>query len=144
MQFISEFPKQRFRQMYRIYRLSIQTVLLLCFLLLTFALIQETWQSQHSCQPMIEWSGELPSACLTKSSSPQPYKSDPSYPKPKPPLPCKSVPNCISEEPPLPPPDVIGIAAGTVAATGLVIVGTPMAVAVVAGFTIWLALRTIL
>jgi hypothetical protein len=51
-----------------------QPLLLLCFLIWTPLLITETLQVQHSCYPMIHWTGEFPPECRSK------YKSQPIEP----------------------------------------------------------------
>lgn len=176
MQSIATFPKQLFRH-FPIYRLSLQAVLLVCFLLSTSVLIQKTEQIQHSCQPMIQWTDKLPPAC-TKPDSEKSCVSNSDCPKQPPPPSNLSAttkqknhqtnsnvalpphPNdlsattgqkklldeskCCHKPKPSIIPDVIGITAGAVAATGLAVVGTPVAAVLGGGFAIWLAVRTVL
>lgn len=48
-------------------RYRFQTILIVCFLLWTPLLVIETLQIQHSCYPMIHWSGTLPVECQPKA-----------------------------------------------------------------------------
>ncbi|HEY9829754.1 MAG TPA: hypothetical protein V6D26_04185 [Stenomitos sp.] len=49
-------------------RYRFQTILVVCFLLWTPFLVAKTLQVQHSCHPMIHWSGTLPAECQAKVS----------------------------------------------------------------------------
>lgn len=42
---------------------KLKTVLLVCLISFTSLLVRQTLQVQHSCKPMIHWSGNLPSEC---------------------------------------------------------------------------------
>ena len=42
---------------------KLKTILLVCLISFTSLLIRQTLQIQHSCNPMIHWSGELPKEC---------------------------------------------------------------------------------
>ena len=42
---------------------KLKTILLVCLISFTSLLVRQTLQIQHSCNPMIHWSGELPSEC---------------------------------------------------------------------------------
>ncbi|MEL6439806.1 MAG: hypothetical protein AAFQ80_11195 [Cyanobacteria bacterium J06621_8] len=42
---------------------QIKTILLICLVSFTTLLIRQTLEIQHSCQPMIHWSGELSAEC---------------------------------------------------------------------------------
>ncbi|MBE9001466.1 hypothetical protein IQ274_25435 [Nostoc sp. LEGE 12447] len=155
-------------------RYEFQTILVVCFLLWTPLLVIETLQIQHSCHPMIHWSGTLPAECqpkalqLNSSSSKKPKtrrdrsqeqkqiaKSDRS-PSPKPSsTPQRQIP---SISPPSQSPeteDVLKIAkehsdiTGGVIGIGVasfmaVIGGVPLAVAVGIGAVVWLAIKTVL
>jgi hypothetical protein len=44
-------------------RYQLETILVICFLLSTPFLVIETLHVQHSCHPMIHWSGNLPAEC---------------------------------------------------------------------------------
>ena len=42
---------------------KLKTILLVCLISFTSLLVRQTLHIQHSCNPMIHWSGELPSEC---------------------------------------------------------------------------------
>ena len=42
---------------------KLKTILLVCLISFTSLLVRQTLQIQHSCNPMIHWSGELPAEC---------------------------------------------------------------------------------
>ena len=42
---------------------KIKTILLVCLISFTSLLVRQTLQVQHSCNPMIHWSGEFPTEC---------------------------------------------------------------------------------
>ena len=42
---------------------NLKTILLVCSIAFTSLLFRQTLQIQHSCNPMIHWSGELPTEC---------------------------------------------------------------------------------
>ena len=42
---------------------KLKTILLICLISFTSLLVRQTLQIQHSCNPMIHWSGELPTEC---------------------------------------------------------------------------------
>ena len=42
---------------------KLKTILLVCLISFTSLLVRQTLQIQHSCNPMIHWSGELPTEC---------------------------------------------------------------------------------
>ncbi|MBD2413485.1 hypothetical protein FACHB389_30290 [Nostoc calcicola FACHB-389] len=170
MQILTNFPSLIDRWL----RYKFQTILVVCFLLWTSLLVIETLQIQHSCHPMIHWSGTLPKECQPKllqfnsSSSKKPEtrrdrsqeqkqiaKSDRS-PSPKPsPTPQPHTPS-ISPPPKLPEredvlkivkehPDITGGVIGIgVASLVAVIGGVPLAVAVGIGAAVWLAIKTVL
>ena len=62
MQILTNFPSLIDRWL----RYQFQTILVVCFLLWTSLLVIETLQIQHSCHPMIHWSGTLPVECQPK------------------------------------------------------------------------------
>ncbi|MEH2078365.1 MAG: hypothetical protein V7K57_28890 [Nostoc sp.] len=62
MQNLTNFPSLIDRWL----RYKFQTILVGCFLLWTPLLVIETLQIQHSCHPMIHWSGTLPAECQPK------------------------------------------------------------------------------
>lgn len=62
MQIITNFPSLIDQWL----RYRFQTVLVVCFLVWTPLLVIETLQIQHSCHPMIHWSGTLPKECQPK------------------------------------------------------------------------------
>ncbi|MEH2199539.1 hypothetical protein [Nostoc sp.] len=155
-------------------RYKFQTILVVCFLLWTPLLVIETLQIQHSCHPMIHWSGTLPAECQPKllqfnsSSSKKPEtrrdrsqeqkqiaKSDRS-PLPKPsPTPQRQTPGISPLPQSLEREDVLKIAkvhpdiAGGVIGIGVaslmaVLGGVPLAVAVGIGAVVWLAIKTVL
>lgn len=62
MQNLTNFPSLIDRWL----RYKFQTILVGCFLLWTLLLVIETLQIQHSCHPMIHWSGTLPAECQPK------------------------------------------------------------------------------
>lgn len=64
MQNLTNFPNLIDRWL----RYRFQTILVVCFLLWTPFLVAETLQVQHSCHPMIHWSGTLPAECQAKGS----------------------------------------------------------------------------
>ncbi|MEH2086211.1 hypothetical protein [Nostoc sp.] len=168
MQNLTNFPSLIDRWL----RYKFQTILVVCFLLWTPLLIIETLQIQHSCHPMIHWSGTLPAECQPKllqfnsSSSKKPEtrrdrsqeqkqiaKSDHS-PLPRPsPTPQRQIPS-ISPPPQSPEiqdvlkivkehPDITGGVIGIgVASLVALIGGVPLAAAVVVGAAVWLAIQT--
>ncbi|MEH2111288.1 hypothetical protein [Nostoc sp.] len=168
MQNLTNFPSLIDRWL----RYKFQTILVVCFLLWTALLVIETLQIQHSCHPMIHWSGTLPAECQPKllqfnsSSSKKPEtrrdrsqkqkqiaKSDRS-PLPKPsPTPQPQTPG-ISPPPQSPErEDVLkivkehlditgGVIGIGVASIVAIIGGVPLAAAVVVGAAVWLAIQT--
>jgi len=62
MQNLTNFPSLIDRWL----RYQFQTILVCIFLLWTPLLVIETLQIQHSCHPMIHWSGTLPAECQPK------------------------------------------------------------------------------
>jgi hypothetical protein len=62
MQNLTNFPSLIDRWL----RYKFQTILVVCFLIWTPLLVIETLQIQHSCHPMIYWSGTLPAECQPK------------------------------------------------------------------------------
>ncbi|MFE1746294.1 hypothetical protein [Coleofasciculus sp. H7-2] len=64
MQIITNFPSLIDRWL----RYRFQTILVVCFLLWTPFLVAKTLLVQHSCYPMIHWSGTLPAECQPKLS----------------------------------------------------------------------------
>jgi len=42
---------------------KLKTILLICLISFTSVLVRQTLQVQHSCNPMINWSGDLPAEC---------------------------------------------------------------------------------
>lgn len=42
---------------------KLKTILLVCLISFTSLLVRQTLQVQHSCNPMIHWSGDLPAEC---------------------------------------------------------------------------------
>ncbi|MEH2193098.1 MAG: hypothetical protein V7K98_10720 [Nostoc sp.] len=167
MQIITNFPSLIDRWL----RYKFQTILVVCFLLWTPLLVIETLQIQHSCHPMINWSGTLPAECQSKAppnsnSSKKPEtrrdrsqeqkqtaKNDRS-PLPKPsPTPQPQTPG-ISPLPQSPEredvlkivkehPEITGGVIGIGVATLVAIIGgVPLAAAVVVGAAVWLAIKT--
>lgn len=69
MQFAQEIinnPKMRSR----LTASKLKTILLVSLISFTSLLVRQTLQVQHSCNPMIHWSGELPAKCqMTASTS---------------------------------------------------------------------------
>ncbi|HEY9633447.1 MAG TPA: hypothetical protein V6D14_08580 [Coleofasciculaceae cyanobacterium] len=135
-------------------RYRFQTILVLCFLLWTPFLVAETLQVQHSCHPMIHWSGTLPAECQDKVSprdhTPRPKPS----PTPHPPIPDESPPPQQAEKP-NPIEDVIkiakdhpdltgGVIAIGVAGTVAVVASAPLLLAAGIGAAVWFAIRTVL
>ncbi|MCW5312618.1 hypothetical protein GTQ43_01730 [Nostoc sp. KVJ3] len=168
MQNLTNFPSLIDRWL----RYQFQTILIVCFLLWTPLLVIETLQIQHSCHPMIHWSGTLPAECQPKAPPPnsnsfkkpetrrdrpqeqkQIAKSDRS-PLLKPsPTPQHQTPS-ISPLPQSPEiedvlkivkehPDITGGVIGIgVASIVALIGGVPLAAAVVVGAAVWLAIQT--
>ncbi|MBN3897928.1 MAG: hypothetical protein HWQ41_22460 [Nostoc sp. NOS(2021)] len=66
MQIITNFPSLIDRSL----RFRFQTIVAVCFLLWTLLLVIETLQVQHSCHPMIHWSGTLRAECQPKLLQP--------------------------------------------------------------------------
>lgn len=142
-------------------RYRFQTILVICFLAWTPLLVIETLQIQHSCHPMIHWSGTLPSECksdfkifkqpeiqhehtqhqtqIAKSdriSSPQPSAV------PQPPIPDMSR---SPQSPEKEHPDIAGGVVGIgVASLVAVVGGVPLAAAVGIGAAVWFVIRTVL
>ena len=40
-----------------------RSIITVCVITFTSVLVTKTWQIQHSCDPMIHWSGEFPAEC---------------------------------------------------------------------------------
>lgn len=168
MQNLTNFPSLIDRWL----RYKFQTILVVCFLLWTPLLVIETLQIQHSCHPMIHWSGTLPAECQPKalpfnsSSSKKPEtrrdrpqeqkqiaKSDRSpSPQPSPTL-QRQTPGISppSQSPEIEDvlkivkehPDITGGVIGIGVATLVAIIGgVPLAAAVVVGAAVWLAIQT--
>ncbi|MEH1914899.1 hypothetical protein [Nostoc sp.] len=156
MQNLTNFPSLIDRWL----RYKFQTILVVCFLLWTPLLVIETLQIQHSCHPMIHWSGTLPAEC-----QPKPLQPNFNSPK-KPEIKGKIVPR---DETPLPKPsptpqptekrnpieeaikmakehpDITGgfIGIGVGITVGVTAVATaPLAVAVGIGAAVWFVIRT--
>ncbi|MBN3959863.1 hypothetical protein [Nostoc sp. NMS8] len=168
MQILTNFPSLIDRWL----RYKFQTILVGCFLLWTPLLVIETLQIQHSCHPMIHWSGTLPVECqpkllqLNSSSSKKPEtrrdrsqeqkqiaKSDRSLsPKSSPTLqpytPSISPPPKLLEREDVlkivkEHPEITGGVIGIGVATLVAILGgVPLAAAVVVGAAVWLAIKT--
>ncbi len=169
MQNLTKFPSLIDRWL----RYQFQTILVVCFLLWTPLLVIETLQIQHSCHPMIHWSGTLPAECQPKALQPNPNpkkletrrdrsqeqkqiaKSDRSAsPKPSS-TPQRQIPSISppSQSPETEDvlkiakehPDITGGVIGIgVASLVAVIGGVPLAVAVGIGAVVWLAIKTVL
>jgi hypothetical protein len=147
----------------RLLPLNFQAILLVCLLIWTPLLAITTLQVQHSCNPMIHWSGEFPAECKqiateSKSSINQQNKTTKVKPDSKPKskvykpyivTPQKSNPEfeekrsileAIKEQP-----DLTGGAIGIAVATGVALIGAaPAFIVVGSGFLTWLAIRTAL
>ncbi|MEH2056680.1 MAG: hypothetical protein V7K97_11110 [Nostoc sp.] len=144
--------------------LNFQAILLVCLLTWTPLLAITTLQVQHSCNPMIHWSGEFPAECKqiateSKSSINQQNKTTKVKPDSKPKSEVYKPLNIITEHKSSPEweeeraileaikeqPDITGGAIGIAVATGVALIGTAPALIVVgSGFLIWLAIRTAL
>jgi hypothetical protein len=144
---------------------SLFNVLLVFFICWTIFMGVTTWNIQHSCQPMI---GQLdisisnqcipepipsprptPTPSPTPSPRPTPTPSPTPSPRPTPtpsprPSPRPTPTPSPRPTPPPPPPihDVLGVAAGGAAITGLAIVEAPVLAVVAAGIGIWFLVRT--
>ncbi len=66
MQILTNFPSLIERSL----RFRFQTIVVVCFLLWTPLLVIQTLQVQHSCHPMINWSGTLRAECQPKALQP--------------------------------------------------------------------------
>lgn len=141
----------------KILRLHFKAILLVCLLTWTVLLTTTTLQVQHSCNPMIHWSGDLPKECLKKpskilSSNIKQNKIIPTQPNSQHKHETSNFPKKLSKNPP----DTVleklekypDVAAGTIAigvATGMALItSAPIAVIIGAGFVTWLAIRKVL
>ncbi|MEH1937797.1 MAG: hypothetical protein V7L14_29640 [Nostoc sp.] len=170
MQIITNFPSL----IDRWFRFRFQTIVVVCFLLWTPLLVIETLQVQHSCHPMIHWSGTLSDECQPKVLQPnfnspkkretprdrsQEQKQIPHSDRslsPKPRITPQPHTPSISPPPKLPEredvlkrvkehPDITGAVIGIgVASLVAVIGGVPLAVAVGIGAVVWLAIEKVL
>jgi hypothetical protein len=104
-------------------RLLLPILLIVSF---TLVLTVHTLHLQHSCHPLLKWTD------VTTEQCPSPLPTPP----PPPPV----------IDPPSPDlsPDLVSIAVGAVAATGLAIAGAPVAVVMGAGFVVWLIARSLI
>lgn len=124
-----------------------QPFLLLCFLIWTPLLITETLQVQHSCYPMIHWTGEFSSECRPKYK-PQPI--EPQYSRAKPAIPKtgtnSSSPSSSSvhhsEGSSSNVGDIAGGIVGMTGATVAAIAGAPVAAVVGIGIALWFFFRS--
>ena len=122
----------------RWYRYRFQAILLGCFLLWTPLLVTGTLQVQHSCHPMILFSGELPAECRQSSLIPSWF--EPSAPSP---TLHKNNTYGLSKSPYQGQGDLMAGTVGIAGATALAIGGAPVTLAVGVGILLWLAVRTI-
>ena len=60
---------------------KLKTILLVSLISFTSLLIRQTLQVQHSCNPMIHWSGELPAECQVAVNTNSDSFDDFSYPR---------------------------------------------------------------
>ena len=58
-----------------------KTILLVSLISFTSLLVRQTLQVQHSCNPMIHWSGELPAECQVAVNTNSDSFDDFSYPR---------------------------------------------------------------
>lgn len=144
----------------RLLHLDFQAILLVCLLIWTPLLANTTLQVQHSCNPMIHWSGEFSVECKQTATEPKPsinqqnkttktktdskpknkvykphivtaHKSNPEFQKER------AILEAIKEQP-----DITGGAIGIVVATGVALIGAaPAFIVVGSGFITWLAIR---
>lgn len=141
----------------KILRLHFKAILLVCLLTWTVLLATTTLQVQHSCHPMIHWSGDLPIECLKKPSQilssnikqnkiihTQPNSEHKHETSNLPKNPSKNPSDTVLENLEKSP----DLTAGTIAigvATGMALIaGAPLAVIIGSGFVTWLAIRTVL
>ncbi|AVH68450.1 hypothetical protein [Nostoc sp. 'Peltigera membranacea cyanobiont' N6] len=141
----------------KILRLHFQAIMLVCLLTWTSLLATTTLQVQHSCNPMIHWSGELPKECLKKpnqilSSNIRQDKIIQAQPNNEHKHETSNLPKNPSKNPP---DTVLGelekypdVTAGAIAigvATGIALItSSPIALVLGSGFVTWLAIRTVL
>lgn len=126
-----------------------QPFILLCFLIWTPLLITETLQVQHSCYPMIHWTGEFSPECRSKYK-PQPTEAK--YSKANPAIPptrtsysspsSSSVQHSGSSSSNVG--DIAGGIVGMAGATGAAIAGAPVAAVVGIGIALWFFIRSIM
>ena len=86
---------------------NFKTILLVCLISFTSLLVRQTLQIQHSCKPMIHWSGEFPTECqvATKDDFSSPTKQELKTSKQQSQIAqniSKSEPNQITYDPPSP------------------------------------------
>ncbi len=141
----------------KILRSHFKAILLVCLLTWTVLLVTTTLQVQHSCNPMIHWSGDLPKECLKKpnqilSSNIKQNKIIQIQPNSQ----HKHETSNLLKNPSKNSPDTVwenlekspDVTAGTIAigaATGMALIGSaPIAVIIGVGFVTWLAIRTVL
>ena len=60
---------------------KIKIILLVCLISFTSLLVRQTLQVQHSCNPMIHWSGEFPAECQVAVNTNSDSFDDFSYPR---------------------------------------------------------------
>ncbi|AVH66751.1 hypothetical protein CDG77_03995 [Nostoc sp. 'Peltigera membranacea cyanobiont' 213] len=145
----------------RLLRLDFQAILLVFLLIWTPLLANTTLQVQHSCDPMIHWSGEFPAECKqiateSKSSINQQNKTTKIKPDSKPKSEVYKPLNIITEHRNNPKleeeraileaikeqPDLTAGAIGIAVATGVALIGAaPAFIVVGSGFLTWLAIR---
>ncbi|BAY42372.1 hypothetical protein NIES2111_67950 (plasmid) [Nostoc sp. NIES-2111] len=137
----------------KILRLHFQAILLVCFLTWTSLLATTTLQVQHSCNPMIHWSGELPKKCQIISSTPKDDNTTHTQPKYPNQTETYNPPKSPSKEPSdtdilakvKKHPDVTAGAIAIGVATSIALIASsPIAVVLGSGFVTWLAIRTVL
>lgn len=128
----------------------LQLTVIFFFSIWTLLLGVDTWKIQHSCAPMFRSSGDVSSqlACSNiaqqdlnndggekdaqqESSGNIPVSKNDSGEKPPP-----SDSNII--------PDLVGLAAASVATGGLAVVGAPVAVVAGVGVAVWFVIRSLL
>ncbi|WP_427160915.1 hypothetical protein ACQFX9_04620 [Aliinostoc sp. HNIBRCY26] len=150
--------KSPFYWLEKVWQSHFQAILIVCFLIWTSLLATTTLKVQHSCHPMIHWSGDLPIDCMERSGqkvSSTPKENSTTQTQPKyqnktetsnyPKIPSKKSSDThilakINNNPDV----TAGAIAIGVATSIALIASSPLAVVLGSGFVTWLAIRTVL
>jgi hypothetical protein len=134
---------------------KLKTILLICLISFTSLLVRQTLQVQHSCNPMIHWSGKLPTECQVAVKTNFDSFDNFSYPR-------KQESELLQQqtqitqkieeyESPNINSDLLGFTAGVATGAGVVVAAgatsvfsIPAAGAVLTGMGVWYVIKTVL